>query len=107
MISSGSAFNLGLGVRGAAVYVGVARLCLSLACLNASVSPVWPPTGLAIAAILLLGYRMAPAIWTGAFLGNLATGLSIATAGGIAVGNTLEAVTAAFLLHRFVGMGSP
>ena len=91
----------------AAVYFGAAKLGLSLAFLHASVSPVWPPTGIAIAAVLWLGYRISPAILLGAFFANLATGESVATAGGIAIGNTLEAMSAAFLLHRFVGFHSP
>jgi len=88
------------------IYVGAAKLGLSLAFLHASVSPVWPPTGVAIAAVLWLGYRISPAILIGAFLANLATGVSVATAGGIALGNTLEAVSAAFLLRRYVGSGN-
>ena len=91
----------------AVVYFYAAKLGLSLAFLHASVSPVWPPTGIAIAAVLWLGYRISPAILLGAFLANLATGEPVATASGIAIGNTLEAVSAAFLLHRFVGSHSP
>jgi PAS domain S-box-containing protein len=91
----------------AAVYLGAAKLGLSLASLHTSVSPVWPPTGIAIAAVLWLGYRVSPAILFGAFVANLATGVSMATAGGIAAGNTLEAVSAAFLIHRFIGFHSP
>src|SRR5258706_2524511 len=89
----------------AAVYFAAAKLGLSLAFLHVSVSPVWPPTGIAIAAVLWLGYRISPAILLGAFLANLATGEPVATA-GIAIGNTLEALSAAFLLHRFVGFHS-
>jgi PAS domain S-box-containing protein len=88
------------------IYLGAARLGLSLAFLHASVSPVWPPTGVAIAAVLWLGYRISPAILVGAFLANLATGVPVATAGGIAFGNTLEAVSAAYLLRRYVGSGN-
>ena len=91
----------------AAVYFGAAKLGLSLAFLHVSVSPVRPPTGIAIAAVLWLGYRISPAILFGALVANLATGESVATASGIAIGNTLEAVSAAFLLHRFVGFHSP
>lgn len=91
----------------AATYLVTAKLGLSLAFLHTSVSPVWPPTGFAIAVVLWLGYRISPAILLGAFLANLATGVPVGTAGGIAVGNTLEAVSAVFLLHRFVGDRSP
>jgi integral membrane sensor domain MASE1 len=91
----------------AATYFGAAEVGLSQAFLHTNVSPVWPPTGVAIAAVWLLGYRISPAILLGAFLANLATAVPAATAGGIAVGNTLEAVTAVFLLRRFVGPRSP
>jgi len=92
----------------AAIYFGAATLGLSLAFLNASVSPVWPPTGVAIALSLLLGYRVSPGILLGAFLANyLLTDVPFATAGGIAVGNTLEAVSAVFLLRRFGAASNP
>jgi integral membrane sensor domain MASE1 len=83
----------------AAVYFGAAKLGLSLAFIHANVSPVWPPTGLAIAAVLLLGYRIWPGILLGAFLANLFTPISMATAGGIAIGNTLEALSAGLILR--------
>ncbi len=89
------------------IYFLAAKLGLSQAFIHANVSPVWPPTGLAIAIVWWLGYRISPAILLGAFLVNLATGVSVATAGGIAAGNTLEAVSAVFLLHRFVGLHNP
>ncbi|HWN99679.1 MAG TPA: MASE1 domain-containing protein, partial [Blastocatellia bacterium] len=91
----------------AAIYLVAAKLGLSLAFLNASVSPVWPPTGVAMAAVMLLGYQISPAIFVAALVANLATGLPIATATGIAAGNTLEAICAGFLLHRFVGFHTP
>ncbi len=81
----------------AAIYFGAAELGLSLAFIHANVSPVWPPTGVAIAVVLLLGYRIWPGVLLGAFLANLFTPISMATAGGIAVGNTLEALSAAFI----------
>jgi PAS domain S-box-containing protein len=91
----------------AVIYFAAAKLGLSLAFLHISVSPVWPPTGIAIAAVLWLGYRISPAILIGAFFANLATGESIGTAIGISTGNTLEAVTAALLVRRFVGTHNP
>lgn len=91
----------------AAIYFASAELGLSMASVHTNVSPVWPPTGFAIAAVLWLGYRISPGITLGAFLANLATGVSIATASAISIGNTLEAVSAAFLIHRFIGYHSP
>jgi len=85
----------------AAIYFAAAKLGLSLAFLNKSVSPVWPPTGIAIAAVLLLGYRMWPGILLGAFLVNLLTPVPVGVAAGIALGNTLEALSAGYLLRSF------
>jgi signal transduction histidine kinase/integral membrane sensor domain MASE1/CheY-like chemotaxis protein len=92
----------------AAIYFLAAKLGLSLAFLNASVSPVWPPTGVAIAVVLWLGYRTAPGVLLGALLANyLLTDVSVATATAISIGNTLEALTAVYLLRRFVEARNP
>jgi PAS domain S-box-containing protein len=87
----------------AAVYIGSAKLGLSLAFRHPVVSPVWPTTGLAMVCVWLFGYRISPAILLGAFLANLLSGVSAAAASGIAIGNTLEALSAVFMLRRFVG----
>src|SRR6266481_9862816 len=83
------------------VYFIAGKLGLSLAFLHASASPVWPPTGIALAALLLLGYRVWPAIFVGAFLVNATTVGSIATSLGIATGNTVEALCGAWLVNHF------
>jgi PAS domain S-box-containing protein len=87
----------------AAVYYLAARLGLRYASIGQSVSLVWPPTGLALAALVLLGRRAWPGIAVGAFLANAATPVPLATAVAIAAGNTLEAVLAAGLLTRSAG----
>src|SRR5262249_2168613 len=69
-------------------YFALAYLGLRLASIHPSATPVWPPTGLAIAAILLWGNRIAPAIFIGAFLINELTAGSIFTSLAIAGGNT-------------------
>lgn len=84
----------------AVIYFAAARLGLSLASVHTSVSPVWPPTGIAMAAVLLLGYRAWPGILLGAFLANSLTPVPLATALGIAAGNTMEALSAGYLLRR-------
>jgi len=83
----------------AAIYFIAAKIGLSFAYIHASVSPVWPPTGVAIAAALLLGYRIWPGIFLGAFLVNLATPLPPITAAAIAAGNTAESLSALFMLR--------
>ena len=84
-----------------AVYFGGAKLGLNLAVGHGVITPVWPPTGIAIAALLLLGPRVWPAVAIGALLGNATSGVSFWVATGIAVGNTLEALVAVYLLRRF------
>lgn len=84
----------------ALVYLGAARLGLDLPVAHGVVTPVWIPTGLAIAAAVLLGPRVWPAIAIGAFVANATSGVGAPVAAAIAVGNTLEAVLAAVLLRR-------
>src|SRR5262245_49585381 len=84
-----------------AVYFLAGRFGLLFAFVHASASPVWPPTGIAIAATLLFGPRVWPAILAGAFLVNVTTAGSVLTSLGIAAGNTLEALTARYLVERF------
>src|SRR5258707_3969764 len=84
-----------------AVYFVVAKLSLKLAFVHASSTLVWPRSGLALAAVILLGYRVWPAIFLAAFLVNITTAGSVATSVGIAAGNTLEALLGAYLLNQF------
>src|SRR5712664_2943433 len=83
------------------VYFVAGKIGLRLAFVHASATAVWPPTGIALAALLLLGYRVWPGIFLGAFLVNVTTEGTIATSLGIAVGNTLEGLTGAYLVNRF------
>lgn len=85
----------------AALYIAAGKLGLGMAFLHRSVSPVWPPTGIAIAAVLLLGREIWPAIAVGAFVVNVTTAGNAWTSLGIAAGNTLEAVVGAALVVRF------
>jgi len=83
------------------IYFVVGKFGLMLASLHASASPVWPSTGIALAAILVLGYRVWPGIFIGAFLVNVTTAGDVATSLAIATGNTLEALAGAWLVIRF------
>jgi signal transduction histidine kinase/CheY-like chemotaxis protein len=85
----------------AVVYFVAGKLSLKLAFLHVSASPVWPPAGIALAALLLFGFRLWPAIFVSAFLVNYTTAGTIFTSLGIATGNTLEAVVGAWLIRRF------
>src|SRR6266511_799363 len=87
----------------ALVYFIAGKFGLMLASLHASASPVWPPAGIALSALLVLGYRAWPAIFVGAFLVNVTTAGNVATSLAVASGNTLEAVCGAWLVNRFAG----
>jgi PAS domain S-box-containing protein len=87
----------------AVVYYGAARLGLHYASVGQSISLVWPPTGIAFAALTLWGYRYWPGVALGAFAANAATPVPLLAAAGIAFGNTLEALAAAYLLRRTAG----
>ena len=87
----------------AGVYIGAGKLGIELRVAHGVITPVWAPTGLAIAALFLFGLRLWPAVAIGALLTNATSGVSIGTAAGIAVGNTLEAIAGSFLL-RWAGV---
>jgi PAS domain S-box-containing protein len=87
----------------AAVYYAAARLGLAYASIGQTVSLIWPPTGIAFATLALFGVRYWPGVLIGAFLANAGTAIPLWTAAGIAVGNTLEAVVASYLLRRAAG----
>jgi signal transduction histidine kinase len=85
------------------LYFVAGKLGLTLAAVHPSATSIWPSTGIAIASFLVLGYRLWPGIFVGAFLVNATTAGSLATALGIASGNTLEGLLGAFLVNRFAG----
>jgi len=98
---AGSVRRIATAVGLAVVYFVGAKLGLQLAFLNASATAVWPPTGIALAAFLIFGVRVWPAVFIAAFVANVTTTGSIATSLGIASGNTLEGVLGAYLVTRF------
>ena len=85
----------------AIIYVGLAKLSLALASIHPSATPIWPPTGYALGTVLLLGYRVSPAIFLGALVANVTTAGSISTALAIAAGNTLESLIGAYFINRW------
>ncbi len=86
-----------------AVYFVLAKIGLTLASINSSTSAIWPATGFALAAVLMWGYRVALAILIASFAANLTNVGSIYAATGIASGNTLEALVAAWLINVWCG----
>lgn len=93
------------GTLVAAVYALVAAISLLLAIPPGYASAVWPPAGIALAACLGFGTRIWPAILLGAALANLGVvGTTPLVALAVGAGNAAEAVAAAALIHRFVGL---
>jgi integral membrane sensor domain MASE1 len=99
----------------AALYLFTARLGLTLALPpEQKATAVWLPSGIALAALLLLGYRLWPGVWLGAFLAHFwdffdpsnqfSLTAHLLVSGGIALGSTLQALLGAFLLH-YMGVG--
>ena len=84
----------------AAAYYLSARLGLSTGFLKGNVTAVWPPTGLALAVLIVFGTRLWPGVAIGALLVNGLSDVPFPAACGMAVGNTLEAVVGATLLRR-------
>jgi integral membrane sensor domain MASE1 len=84
----------------AVVYVAAAKAAFWLGFVHTSIAPVWPPSGIALACVLLFGNRVAPGVFLGAFLFNASTPVPLWVAAAIAVGNTSEALTGGWLLRR-------
>src|SRR6059058_3275662 len=86
----------------AALYYAAAKIGLRLAYLHGTVTALWPPVGVGIAALVLYGTRL----WPGIVIGDLLVGdfsTPLGTVLGQTLGNTLEVVVAAVLLRRLVG----
>jgi integral membrane sensor domain MASE1 len=86
------------------LYFAVGKLGLLVPFTSNNVSPIWPASGLALAAVLLWGYRIWPGIALAAFAVNSSSQIPWASAVGIAVGNTSSAILGGYLLHRLGGL---
>jgi len=111
--ATGKARSIGLhGILKAATYalelIAVAVAYFGLAVsgplipwINPTATPLWPPTGLALALVLLRGYRIWPAILVGAFFSTLAGSGSLSEAACIALGTPIAALAGAWLINRW------
>ena len=83
-------------------YLGLADTAQLLPGINPTGTPLWPPTGLALALILLRGYRIWPALFIGEFSANAIFARALtAQAPAIAIGTTLGALVGAWLIKRW------
>lgn len=87
----------------ATCYFAAAKLGLSYAVVGKTVTLVWPPSGIALVALLVGGYRLAPGVALGALAANAGTGVGAGVVCAIALGNTLEALVGAALLRGPAG----
>jgi diguanylate cyclase (GGDEF)-like protein/PAS domain S-box-containing protein len=87
----------------AAIYVATARFGFTMAFPVGQVTLLWPPTGLSLAALVLLGTDVWPGIFLGALIANVTYHEPAFVALGIATGDTFEALAAAYLVRRFIG----
>lgn len=85
----------------AAAYFAAGELGLRLAAANATATAVWPGAGIALAALLIFGWRAWPGVLLGALLASLTTPDHFATALCVATGSTLEALVGCYLINRF------
>lgn len=109
--SSGKSFLNGLllNIAVAFVYLLTAKLGFLLALEQTNATALWPPSGIALAACLIFGFRICPGIFLGAFLANLyllastpfAAAPAFLIAGSTATGNMLEALVGGYLVHRY------
>src|SRR5262249_32719283 len=98
-----SAFSYpALVVAVAIAYFATAKASLLLAIPPGYAAPVWPPSGIALAALLRVGARLWPGVWLGAVLANFTIDQSLGLACAIATGNTLGALCAAGLAERLM-----
>jgi diguanylate cyclase (GGDEF)-like protein len=91
----------------AGIYFAAAKASLLLAIPPGYATAVWPPSGIALAAILALGNRMWPGVWLGAALVNLTVASSPFAAFFVGTGNTLEALAGAALVRRHIAVAAP
>jgi PAS domain S-box-containing protein len=88
----------------AAAYFLAARLALEMAIPPGYATPIWPGSGLALAALLLGGSRLWPGVWLGSAAANLTIETSLIASAVIATGSTVQALAGAALVRRHIGL---
>jgi PAS domain S-box-containing protein len=85
----------------AASYIGLAESALLLPAINPAATPLWPPTGFALALVLLRGYRIWPAILAGSLSPYLMAGRSLLELGSVGISTLLAAFAGTWLIGRW------
>jgi PAS domain S-box-containing protein len=87
----------------AAIYIGLAESARMLPAINPAATPLSPPTGFALALVLLRGYRIWPAILAGSVCPHIIADRSVIEIGGVGIGVLLAAFAGAWLINRWSG----
>ena len=88
----------------AAAYFAAAKVCLPVAIPPGYASAIWPPSGIALAALLLGGTRLWPGVWIGSLAANLTVEGKLLASLVIATGSTLQAFAIATLVRNRLGV---
>jgi len=88
----------------AAVYFAAAKVSLLVAIPPGYATAIWPPSGIALAALLLWGNRLWVGVWIGSFAANLTIEGAVLASAVIATGSTLQTVVVAALIRRELGV---
>jgi signal transduction histidine kinase/CheY-like chemotaxis protein/integral membrane sensor domain MASE1 len=82
-----------------AAHIGAARLGLLFASPTSHVPPVWPATGIDLAALLLFGVRYWPAIFAGSFLTDAMIGTPWLASAGVGSANVIESLAGLWIFR--------
>src|SRR5438445_9717288 len=85
----------------AAIFIGLAEPARLLPAINPAATPLWPPTGFALALVLLGGYRIWPAILVGSVSPYLMAGRSLLELGSVGISTLLAAFAGTWLISRW------
>src|SRR5262252_6991635 len=88
-------------------YVITGKLALLWAVAPGYATPIFPPAGLAVAAMLMVGPATLPGTFLGALLLNLWNGALIVSAAAIAAGSTIQAIVCGTVLRHAIGYPAP
>jgi PAS domain S-box-containing protein len=96
--------RIALGALLAVVYFAAAKLSLLVAIPPGYATAIWPPSGIALAALLLGGPGLWPGVWIGSFAANASVEGALVISAVIATGSTLQAYVVASLVHARIGV---
>ncbi len=85
----------------AGAYFGLAVSGLLIPWINPTATPLWPPTGVALALMLIRGYRIWPAIFVGGFFSTAVGGGALSEAACVALGTPTAALAGTWLINRW------